>query len=103
MPARPAFADRTFHQYVIRVGGERRDRIRAGLAERGVDTAVHYPLPLHLQGALSYLGYREGDFPEAEAASLEVVSLPIFRTMRDEEHEHVVSSLAELLTEVSVR
>lgn len=101
LPARPASADRTFHQYVIRVG-EERDRIRAGLAERGVDTAVHYPRPLHLQGALSQLGYREGDFPEAETASREVISLPIFRTMREEECAHVVSSLDELLTEVSV-
>lgn len=101
VPARPAFADRSFHQYVIRVG-EGRDRIREGLAERGVDTAVHYPRPLHLQGALSRLGYRQGDFPQAETASREVISLPIFRTMRDEECAHVVSSLDELLTEVSV-
>jgi dTDP-4-amino-4,6-dideoxygalactose transaminase len=102
LPARRGFADRTFHQYVVRVGGQRRDAIRAGLAERGVDTAVHYPRPLHLQGALSHLGYGVGDFPEAEAASREVISLPIFRTMRDEETAHVVFSLIELLTEVSV-
>jgi dTDP-4-amino-4,6-dideoxygalactose transaminase len=102
LPARPAFAQRTFHQYVIRVDEQQRDEIRAGLAGRGVDTAVHYPRPLHLQGALSYLGHREGDFPEAEVASREVVSLPVFRTMRDEECAHVVSSLDELLTQVSV-
>ena len=87
---------------MIRVAEGERDRIRAGLAERGVETAVHYPRPLHLQGALAPLGYHEGDLPEAERASREVLSLPIFRTMRDEECEHVVSSLVELLTEVPV-
>jgi dTDP-4-amino-4,6-dideoxygalactose transaminase len=102
LPARRTFADRTFHQYVIRVGERQRERIRAGLAERGVETAVHYPRPLHLQGALKSLGYRAGDFPEAEAASREVISLPLFRTMRDEECAHVVSSLVELLYEVTV-
>jgi dTDP-4-amino-4,6-dideoxygalactose transaminase len=101
-PARPSFASRTFHQYVIRVGEGERDRIRTGLAERGVETAVHYPRPLHLQGALAPLGYHEGDLPEAERASREVLSLPIFRTMSGEECEHVVSSLIELLTEVTV-
>jgi len=102
LPTRPAFADRTFHQYAIRVGEQQRDRIRSGLADRGVDTAVHYPRPLHMQGALSHLGYREGDFPEAEAASRQVISLPIFRKMRKDECKHVVSSLDELLTEVTV-
>jgi dTDP-4-amino-4,6-dideoxygalactose transaminase len=102
LPARPAFADRTFHQYVIRVDGRRRDAVRAELAERGIDTAVHYPRPLHLQGALSHLGYREGDFPQAEAASSEAISLPIFRTMREEECSQVATSLVELLTEVTV-
>jgi dTDP-4-amino-4,6-dideoxygalactose transaminase len=100
-PARHAFSDRTFHQYVIRSGGQR-DRIRAGLSGRGVESGVHYPRPLHLQGALANLGYREGDFPEAECASRDVVSLPIFPSMREEECAQVVSSLAELLTEVNV-
>jgi dTDP-4-amino-4,6-dideoxygalactose transaminase len=102
LPARRAFADRTFHQYVIRVDARQRDRVRERLAQRGVQTAVHYPRPLHLQGALAPLGYREGDFLEAERASREVISLPIFRTMRDDEAEHVAASLVELMTEVTV-
>ena len=101
-PARRAFADRTFHQYVIRVDGGRRDRIRAGLAERGVDTAVHYPRPLQLQGALSYLGYHEGDFPEAEAAFTRGALAADLPDDAGRGSAHVVSSLAELLTEVSV-
>jgi dTDP-4-amino-4,6-dideoxygalactose transaminase len=100
-PARHAFADRTFHQYVIRVGGNR-DRIRQGLSDRDVESAIHYPRPLHLQGALANLGYAEGDFSEAESASRDVVSLPIFPSMRDEECAQVSSSLAELFTEVNV-
>jgi dTDP-4-amino-4,6-dideoxygalactose transaminase len=102
-PARHSFADRTFHQYVIRVDERRRDRIQVGLSEREVESAVHYPRPLHLQGALANLGYRGGDFPEAEAASRGVISLPIFPSLHEEEVAQVTSSLVELLAEVSVR
>ena len=65
----------TYHQFVIQA--ERRDALRAHLAERGIQTAVYYPEPLHLQPALQYLGHREGDFPSAERASRRVLALPV--------------------------
>jgi dTDP-4-amino-4,6-dideoxygalactose transaminase len=96
LPARPAFADRTFHQYVIRVGADRRDDLRASLGERGIETAVHYPRPLHLQGAFAPVGYRHGDLPEAEAASRRSLSLPIFPSMTAAECAHVTGSVVQV-------
>lgn len=82
-----------FHQYVVRA--HRRDELRAFLAEAGVGTEIYYPLPLHLQEAFAYLGYSKGDVPEAERASAEVLALPMFPELRDEEQQRVVAKIAE--------
>lgn len=84
-----------YNQYTIRVMG--RDRIMDHLKNRGVSSAIHYPRPLHLQGAFSYLGYREGDFPQSELASREVLSLPIYPELKDEEVRFVVNVLKEVM------
>jgi len=65
-----------FNQYTLRV--ERRDELQKYLAEKKIGSAVYYPLPLHLQACFAYLGYREGQCPEAERAAQEVISLPIY-------------------------
>lgn len=80
-----------FHQYTIRVPD--RDRVAAELAQAGVQTAVYYPIPLHLQPMYAYLGYREGDLPAAEKASREVLSLPIYPELTDGEIERVGEAL----------
>jgi dTDP-4-amino-4,6-dideoxygalactose transaminase len=82
-----------FHQYVIRV--VRRDELRAWLAERGIGSEVYYPLALHQQKALTSLGYREGDLPESERAAREVLALPIFPQLRDDEQERVVTAVRD--------
>ncbi|MEO0264872.1 MAG: DegT/DnrJ/EryC1/StrS family aminotransferase, partial [candidate division WOR-3 bacterium] len=82
-----------YHQYTIRT--EKRDDLMEFLASRGISTQVHYPIPLHLQPALSYLGYKEGDFPVAEKAAKEVLSLPIFPEMTDSEIDYVVNTVKE--------
>ena len=82
-----------FHQYVVRVA--ERDRVRAGLAERGVQTQVYYPIPLHLQPCFASLGYRVGDFPEAERASRDSLALPIYPELSDDAAQMVVEALAE--------
>ena len=87
--------DRThiFHQYTIRVLNGKRDALRAYLAERGIGTEVYYPLPLHLQPCFRHLGYREGDLPESERASREVLSVPMFPELTEEEMEYVAGEI----------
>jgi dTDP-4-amino-4,6-dideoxygalactose transaminase len=81
-----------FHQYVIRA--ERRDALRAALAEDGIETQVYYPVPLHLQPCFAGLGGGRGDFPEAERAAGEVLALPMFPEISDDQVEAVVSAIA---------
>jgi len=81
-----------YNQYVIRA--PRRDELKEQLRRSGVPSEIYYPIPLHLQRAFAYLGYRLGDLPESEAASREVLALPIFPEMTAEQQELVVDAIA---------
>ena len=83
----------TYHQYVIRA--KRRDALMAFLKERGVGSAIFYPLGLHEQGCFASLGYRKGDFPETEKATAEVLALPIYPELAPEQQDRVVFSILE--------
>ena len=83
----------TYNQYVIRA--ERRDELQKFLKTRGVATAIYYPLALHLQECFASLGYKKGDFPESEKASVEVLALPIYPELRADQQEYVVSIIKE--------
>ncbi|MGD0444944.1 MAG: DegT/DnrJ/EryC1/StrS family aminotransferase [Edaphobacter sp.] len=85
-------AGHVFHQYVIRA--PRRDELRDYLTEREIGSEIYYPLPLHLQTSLQSLGYKRGDFPLSEAAANEVLALPIYPELRDDEQEIVVDAIA---------
>jgi dTDP-4-amino-4,6-dideoxygalactose transaminase len=88
-------AHHVYHQYVVRTA--RRDELRTWLTQRGIGSEVYYPLALHQQKALASLGYREGDFPESERAAREVLALPIFPQLRDDEQERVVATIRDFL------
>ena len=85
-----------WHQYVVRT--RRRDALREFLSIRKIGSEVYYPVPLHMQDALKSLGYRQGDFPEAERAAREVLALPIFPELREDEQQTVVAAIAEFLS-----
>jgi dTDP-4-amino-4,6-dideoxygalactose transaminase len=95
LPEVAAGCRHVFHQYVVRV--RERDRVRATLADRGIATAVFYPIPLHLQRCFADLGYREGEFPESEKAAKEVLALPIFPQLTDGEVDRVAEELVAAL------
>ena len=80
-----------WHQYAFRC--KKKDEMGKFLADRGVGSAAFYPVPLHLQKAFAYLGYREGDLPVAEKLTKETVCLPIFPELTQEELEYVVTSV----------
>ena len=86
-----------FHLYVVKSRG--RDRLATYLEEHGVATLVHYPIPVHLQVAYRHLGYCEGDLPVSEACAQEVLSLPIFPEMREEEVLYVADLIRKFYQE----
>ncbi len=89
-------AKHAWHQYVIRVA--RRDELREFLTARGIGSEIFYPVPLHMQEALKGLGYAEGDFPEAERAAREVLALPIYPELHEDEQNAVARAIAEFFS-----
>jgi dTDP-4-amino-4,6-dideoxygalactose transaminase len=86
-------AEHIFHQYVIRA--PRRDELRTFLTDRKIGTEIYYPLPLHLQEALRSLGYKSGDFPETERAADEVLAIPMYPELREDEQNIVVDAIRQ--------
>jgi dTDP-4-amino-4,6-dideoxygalactose transaminase len=90
----PAIAPQCTHIfYVYAVRLRQRDRLRAYLAEHGVDTEVYYPLPLHLQPCFAPLGFRQGDFPAAEQAAAESLALPMYPEISEAQQVYVVEQI----------
>ena len=88
---RPGTLDHIYHLYVIRTA--QRNRLKNYLAGKGIATAIHYPLPVHLVFSFKYLGYRKGDFPESEKAAAEILTLPMFPELKDQEVKQVALSI----------
>lgn len=86
-----------FNQYTVRVAAGRRDALAETLRERKIGCGIYYPQPLHLQECFRTLGYARGDFPAAEAAAGEVLSLPVYPELRAEQQETVVRQMADAL------
>ncbi|MBU6410092.1 MAG: DegT/DnrJ/EryC1/StrS family aminotransferase [Verrucomicrobia bacterium] len=93
LPREPAGSQSAWHLYVVR--HPRRDEIKKHLEARGIGCALHYPLPLHLQKAYAFLGHRPGDFPHAEKAAGECISLPIYPELTDAQVHRVAAAIKE--------
>ena len=89
LPREAAGVQSAWHLYTVR--SERRDELKKFLDENGIGNAVHYPLPLHLQKAVAHLDHKAGDFPVAEQASREVLSLPMFPELTDAQIQRVAN------------
>jgi dTDP-4-amino-4,6-dideoxygalactose transaminase len=83
----------TYHQFTIRVPGGRRDALRAHLTEHGVASGIFYPYPLHLEAAYAHLGNQAGDYPEAERACTEVLSLPVVPELEPVQVDYAAASV----------
>jgi dTDP-4-amino-4,6-dideoxygalactose transaminase len=96
-PEIPRGGRHVFYCYAIRVPGGRRDALRTFLTERGIGTQIHYPVPIHMQEAAQFLGYRKGDLPVTEKVAGEVLSLPMFAELTDAQIDRVAASVNEFM------
>jgi dTDP-4-amino-4,6-dideoxygalactose transaminase len=99
LPTLTESGETNWHVYVVRVPS--RDRVAEALRERGVETGIHYPIPVHLQPAYRSLGHRAGAFPHAEAFAAECLSLPIFPGITPAQQELVAEAVGLALKEVT--
>jgi len=84
-----------YHLFVIRV--RQRDRVMAALKAAGIGAGIHYPLPVHMQPAFSYLGYQRGDFPHSERAADEILSLPLYPEITTAQLETVAAAVRDAI------
>lgn len=94
-PMIPTYSEPIWHLYVIRV--QDRDGFQAFLKERNIDSGIHYPIPIHLQPAYQYLGYKKGDFPVTDGFADNIVSLPMYAELTDEMVAYVVEAIKDFL------
>jgi dTDP-4-amino-4,6-dideoxygalactose transaminase len=96
LPREAAYAQSAWHLYVVR--HPRRDELKKHLEANGIGCALHYPLPLHLQKCYASLGYKAGDFPVAEKAARECLSLPIYAELTDRQIQSVTDAIKKFFT-----
>lgn len=96
-PATRSYGRHVFHQYVVRVSDSQRDALMRHLRAEQIGCEIYYPVPLHLQDCLAYLGYGRGDFPASEEAARTVLALPMFPELAAEQQRRVVQSCANYL------
>jgi dTDP-4-amino-4,6-dideoxygalactose transaminase len=95
IPGRAAYSSHIFHQYTIKVGGEKRDELKKHLESNNIPSMVYYPGPLHLQEAYRHLGYKDTDFPVTHSLCKEVLSLPMHPDMEQEQLDYIILKVLE--------
>jgi dTDP-4-amino-4,6-dideoxygalactose transaminase len=96
LPESTADSSHIYHLFVIQVNQDR-DAVLKKLAEQDIQAGIHYPIPLHLQQAYHYLGYKEGDFPVAETSSQKIISLPMFPEITNDQVDFVCDCLKQIM------
>jgi len=99
LPREMPYAEHVYHLYVLQTDG--RDALQRALGEAGVQTGIHYPVPIHLQPAYAARGHKPGDFPEAERQSARVLSLPMFAELTDAQLGHVAEAVKSFSSQKS--
>jgi dTDP-4-amino-4,6-dideoxygalactose transaminase len=99
LPFEADYAEHVYHLFVVQT--DARDELQRYLSAAGVQTGIHYPVPVHLQPAYAALGHKEGDFPNAESQSKRVLSLPMFAELTEQQIRYVADALADFCAEVS--
>jgi dTDP-4-amino-4,6-dideoxygalactose transaminase len=95
LPVEPSWSRSVYHLYVVRHPD--RQGLQAHLAARNIGSAIHYPIPLHLQKAYQGLGYKEGDFPVSERVAPQILSLPMYAHLRSDQQQEIVEAIAEFV------
>lgn len=93
IPVRDKRSTHVFHQYTIQVMNNKRDKLKLYLSEKGIPTMIYYPIPVHLQKALGYLGHKQGDFPVAEHLCESALSLPMHTELDNEQMNYIVETI----------
>jgi len=97
IPARNPKSSHIFHQYTLVLSGVDREELKKYLQNKGIPSMIYYPVPLHLQNAYQYLGYKEGDFPVTEQLCKSVISLPMHTELNDEQLNYITSSFLDFI------
>lgn len=95
-PFVPGYTTHIYHQYVLRMNGSSQKLIEH-LRAKGIDARVYYPVALHLQECFKYLGYKRGDFPEAEKAARQTLAIPVYPDLTKDEMDYIISAIKEFL------
>jgi dTDP-4-amino-4,6-dideoxygalactose transaminase len=95
-PCEPSWSKAVYHLYIIRT--KKRDELQKFLAENGINTGLHYPIPLHLQAAYKDLNLRNGNYPITEKVAQEILSLPMFPDLTEEQIKYVSEKIKEFVT-----
>lgn len=95
LPTSLGSSQSVYHFYIIRL--KNRDEVQKQLQQKGIGTGIHYPLPLHLQPAYKYLGYHKGDFSQAEKVAKEILSLPVYPELTENQIKYIVKSIKQVL------